>query len=60
MLRQKNFMQSNWLIKLLLWKNIELRIVGISSTFRGLTFFTLWRSAFNDSRKSLNDVTQYD
>ena len=41
MLRRRNFQQSNWLIELLPRKNVEPRIVGIRSTFRGSTFFRL-------------------
>ena len=40
-LRRKNFRQSNWLIELTPRKNVEPRIVGIRSTFRGSTFFRL-------------------
>ena len=41
MSRRKDFRQSNWLIELSPRKNVELRIVGIRSTFRGSTFFRL-------------------
>ena len=39
MSRRKNFRQSNWLIELSPRKNVEPRIVGQRSTFRGSTFF---------------------
>ena len=39
--RQKNFRQSNWLIEFSPRNNVEPRIVGIRSTFRGSTFFHL-------------------
>ena len=38
---RKNFRESNWLIDLSPRKNVELRIVGIRSTFRGSTIFRL-------------------
>ena len=41
MSRRKNFRQSDWLIALSPRKNVEPRIVGIRSTFRGSTFFRL-------------------
>ena len=41
MSRRKNFRQSNWLIEFSPRKNVEPRIVGIRSTFRGSTFFRL-------------------
>ena len=41
MTRRKNFRQSNWLIELWPRKNVEPRIVGIRSTFRGSTFYRL-------------------
>ena len=41
MSRRKNFRQSDWLIELSPWKNVEPLIVGIRSTFRGSTFFRL-------------------
>ena len=41
MSRRKSFRQSNWLIELSPRKNVEPRIVGLRSTFRGSTFFRL-------------------
>ena len=41
MSRRKNFRPSNWLIELSPRKNVEPRIVGLRSTFRGSTFFRL-------------------
>ena len=41
MSRRKSFRQSDWLIELSPRKNVEPRIVGICSTFRGSTFFRL-------------------
>ena len=41
MSRRKNFRQSNWLIELSPRKNVEPRIVGQRSTFRGSTLFRL-------------------
>ena len=41
MSRRKNFRQSDWLIELSPRKNVEPRIVGIRSAFRGSTFFRL-------------------
>ena len=41
MSRRKNFQQSNWLLELSRRKNVEPRIVGIRSIFRGSTFCCL-------------------
>ena len=41
MSRRKNFRQSHWVMELSPRTNVELRIVGIRSTFRGSTFFRL-------------------
>ena len=41
MSRRKNLRQSDWQIELSPRKNVEPRIVGIRSTFRGSTFFRL-------------------
>ena len=41
MSRRKNLRQSDWQIELSPQKNVEPRIVGIRSTFRGSTFFRL-------------------
>ena len=41
MSRRKDFRQSDWPIELSPRKNVEPRIVGICSTFRGSTFFRL-------------------
>ena len=41
MSRRESFRQSNWLIELPPRKNVDPRIVGIRSTFRGSTFFRL-------------------
>ena len=41
MSRRKNFWQSHWQMELSPRKNVEQRIVGIRSTFRGSTFFRL-------------------
>ena len=41
MSRWKNLRQSDWQIELSPRKNVEPRIVGIRSTFRGSTFFRL-------------------
>ena len=41
MSRRKSFRQSNWPIELSPRKNVEPRIVGLRSTFRGSTFFRL-------------------
>ena len=41
MSRRKNFRQSNWPIEFSPRKNVDQRIVGIRSTFRGSTFFRL-------------------
>ena len=38
---RKNLRQSDWQIELSPQKNVEPRIVGIRSTFRGSTFFRL-------------------
>ena len=41
MSKRKIFRQPHWLIELSPRKNVEPRIVGIRSTFRGSTFFCL-------------------
>ena len=41
MSRRKDFRQSDWPIELSPRMNVEQRIVGIRSTFRGSTFFRL-------------------
>ena len=41
MSRRKNFRQSDWPIESSPRKNVEPRIVGIRSIFRGSTFFRL-------------------
>ena len=54
MSRLKNFRQSNWLIELSPWKNVEPRIAGIRSTFRGSTFFRKVETRLNTSPKQKN------
>ena len=56
MLRQENFRQSNWLIELSPQKNVEPRIVGTRSTFRGSTFFRLTEIRL---KQRLNEVIGY-
>ena len=46
MSRRKTFRQSDWPIELSPRKNVEPRIIGIRSTFRGSTFFPSGDPAF--------------
>ena len=54
MSKRKNFRQSNCLIELSPRKNVEPRIVGIRSTFRGSTFFRLVDIRLNSCQKGAN------
>ena len=51
MSRRKNLQQSNWLIELSPRKNVEPRIVGIISTFRGSTFFRIVEILLQEATK---------
>ena len=60
MSRRKNFMQSNWLSELSPRKNVEPRIVGIRSTFRGSTFFRVVEIRLITSlRFDLNEAAKF-
>ena len=54
MSKQKNFRQSHWLIELSPRKNVEPRIVGIRSTFRGSTFSRLVEIRLYSCRRHLS------